>query len=208
MSFAFKKIIKAYNQKHPNIKIIANYTSSGKIVSMIKYGANIDIFLSANEEYADRVCENIKCIKQDIYAIGKLTLIYPKNILSNNLNEILTKSNKIIIANPKIAPYGKASKEVLNTLSIKNKKIIKVSSISQTMAIILKSKNTGFSAKLISKVVKERNLLNEFNVLDINKSLYTPISQKMILLNKKANDFYLFILSPSSQEILNEFVAQ
>ena len=202
MAFTFDKIIKAYNKKHPNIKIIANYSSSGKIASMIKYGANIDIFLSANEEYIHKLCKDIKCLKQDIYALGQLVLIYPKEIDSKNLSYILEKSEKIIMANPKIAPYGRASREVLNALNIKNNNLIKVSSISKTMTIIIKSKNTGFSAKSISQVVEKRNLLNGFNVLDIDKSLYSPISQKMLLINKKANDFYLFILGKVSQDIL------
>jgi molybdate transport system substrate-binding protein len=201
MSFTFDKIIKAYNNKNPNIKIITNYSSSGKIASMIKYGANIDIFLSANERYINLLCKEIKCLKQDIYALGQLVLIYPKSILSKNINDILSNSKKIIIANPKIAPYGKASKKVLDTFNIHNN-IIKVSSISKTMTIIIKSRNTGFSAKSISKVVQQRHLLNEFNILDINQSLYNPISQKMLLLNKKASDFYTFILSKISQNIL------
>jgi molybdate transport system substrate-binding protein len=201
MSYTFDKIIKAYNNKNPNIKIITNYSSSGKIASMIKYGANIDIFLSANERYINLLCKEIKCLKQDIYALGQLVLIYPKSILSKNINDILSNSKKIIIANPKIAPYGKASKKVLDTFNIHNN-IIKVSSISKTMTIIIKSRNTGFSAKSISKVVQQRHLLNEFNILDINQSLYNPISQKMLLLNKKASDFYTFILSKISQNIL------
>ena len=201
MAFTFDKIIKAYNKKHPKIKIKANYSSSGKIVSMIKYGAKIDIFLSANEEYVNRLCVDIKCLKQDIYASGNLVLLYPKTISSKNINEILSQSKKIIIANPKIAPYGKASQEVLNTLNIKNT-LIKVSSISKTMTIIIKSKNTGFSAKSISKVAQAKNLLNDFNILEIDKSLYKTISHKMLLINKKASDFYSFILSPTSQDIL------
>jgi len=204
MAFVLKEIIKEY-KKNNSIKITTNYSSSGKLSNMLKYGARFDIFLSANEKYVDFVCKEIECIKSNIYAKGKLILLSPKYIkIENNLKDIINQSQDIIIANPKLAPYGKASLEVLKYLNL-NKKLIKASSISKTMTFILKSKKMGLNAKSIMANLSIHQI-SQFNIIDINTSFYSPILQKMALLsqNKNANDFYNFILSKKVQGILRK----
>lgn len=199
MSFVFKKIIKSYEKENPNVLIKAKYSSSGKLFHLMKYNAKIDIFLSADINYANKICLIKKCIKKNIYASGSLILLYPKSLkVKQDIKKILSKSKKIIIANPKIAPYGKASQEVLENLNINinnnDKTIIKASSISKAMTFTLKSKNTGFIAKNIFTSLKEKNMLNDFYHIKVNPKLHSAISKKMVLFNSKSIKFYDFIL--------------
>ena len=202
MSFVFKKIIKSYEKENPNVLIKAKYSSSGKLFHLMKYNAKIDIFLSADTNYANKICLIKKCIKSNIYANGSLMLLYPKSLkIQQDIKKILSKSKKIIIANPKLAPYGKASQEVLENLNIKNKTIVKASSISKATTFILKSKNTGFIAKIIFTSLKEKNMLNDFYNIKVNPKLHSAISKKMVLFNNQSIKFYDFILMQTMRKV-------
>ena len=149
----FINLKKEFKKIHPNINLRVIYGSSGKLTSQIENGAPYDIFMSADIKFLEKLYLNKKAItKPKIYALG--TLIYLsrfKNINFDKKNFLLSKNiKKIAIANPKLAPYGKASIQILNNLNIFNKiktKIIYGDSISQTLLYTIKSVDIGIVSK-------------------------------------------------------------
>ena len=121
VSYAINEIKEAFHQEYPNIQLRITLSSSGKLVSQIRYGANYHIFMSADMKYPYSLYQDKLAItKPKIYAKGALAYLslkkrlkfldIKKTLLSNSIK-------KIAIANPKIAPYGKATLEVLKNIN-------------------------------------------------------------------------------------------
>ncbi len=213
VSYAINDLIKEFNKTNPNTEVQVTLGSSGKLTAKISNGAPYDIFMSANMKFPEALYEqNIAITKPIVYAKGSLAIISSKNILlSKDLRFLKDKNiDKIAIANPKTAPYGKAMLEALKNAKIyediKNK-FVYGESISQTVTYAIKAADLGFIAKssLYSPKMKRFQ-----NFIDVDAKLYTPISQGIVILknakdNKEAKAFYDFILSTKAKKIFEDY---
>jgi len=216
VSYAIDDLKKEFNKLHPNTNVRVTLGGSGKLTAQIKYGAPYQIFISANMLYPDTLYkENLAITKPFIYVQGGLAILsnkkqdFSKGIyLSEDIN-----IKKIAIANPKTAPYGKATIEVLKNLKIYNKikhKFIYAESIAQTVSYTVTATDIGFVAKSSLYSPKMSEFKKDINWVDINSSLYTPINQGIVILKSgKDNDevkaFYDFIKSNKAKEIFKKF---
>jgi molybdate transport system substrate-binding protein len=100
------------------IEVRASIGSSGNLFAQIKNGAPFDVFLSADMFYPRELAKaNLAdAASLRLYAFGQLTLWSndPKIDVSSGFR-LLTdpRITRIAIANPEIAPYGRAAKEAL-----------------------------------------------------------------------------------------------
>lgn len=213
VSYAIDDLIKEFNKIYPNTKIQVTLGSSGKLTAQISNGAPYDIFMSANMKFPEALYKkNIAFAKPIVYAKGSLAIISSKNILlSKDLAFLKDKSiDKIAIANPKTAPYGKATVEALKNAKIyedTKDKFVYGESISQTVTYAIKAADLGFIAKssLYSPKMKRFQ-----NFIDVDTKLYTPISQGIVILKNakesiEAKKFYDFILSKKAQKIFEKY---
>jgi len=214
VSYAIKSLIIQFNKQYPNIKVYPTIGSSGKLTAQIKYGASYDIFISANMFYPNILYkQQIAITPPKIYAKGSLALLSSSQkdftkgldiVLSNNIK-------KIAMANPKTAPYGKATFELLKNTKLYSKissKLVYAESISQTLRYTISACDVGFVAKslLFSKSMKKYK--KGINYIDIPSTLYTPISQGIVLLKNSSQDgrlFYDFMLSGKAKAILKDY---
>lgn len=216
VSYAIKPLIKEFNKTHPNTKVRVTLGSSGKLTAQIRHGAPYHIFMSANMKYPQALyIDGMSLEKPVIYADGGLAYLSSKkqnfSLGANLLKE--KKIKNIAIANPQIAPYGKASLEALENTglyeSIKSK-FVYAESASSVVTYALKAADIGLVPKsaLFSPYLK--NFKEGEKWKDVDTSLYTPIHQGIIVLkkaqeNKEAMAFYKFILSKSAKKILKDF---
>ena len=205
VSFAMKDLVKEFQkQNNINIKIIIG--SSGKLTSQIENGAPFDIFLSADMKYPKYLyLKGVSKTKPKKYANGKLILFSKHKIKS--IKDIL-KANKIAIANPNTAPYGKATIKYLQNSNLYKKlkhKFVIGSNISSAFSYGMKITDYAFIAK--SLLFKFPHLNNKNHYIDLDPSKYTPIQQGVILLtnNKNAEKFYNFIFSKTAQKIFIKY---
>ncbi len=118
-----------------------------------------------------------------------MLVLWSENLKIDSL-EILKdpKIKRIAMANPKLAPYGKASMEVLdhlNSLPVLNlKSFMTLLFLSQAHQFVAtKNAQIGFGAlSLIDK--KDKNL----SYFIIDKALYSPIEQALITTKNGANN--------------------
>ena len=77
------------------------------------------IFFSADTKYAKAIYDDKNAlIRPKVYVLGVLALY---NLLQGDIENLKEKAGKIThlsIANPKVAPYGVAAKEVLENLDL------------------------------------------------------------------------------------------
>ena len=212
LSTTLKSLKAHFLQRYPDTKLRLTVGSSGRLALQIAQGARYDIFLSADTTYPKRLYEANKALyAPKIYALGSLILLTRKRYdLDRGLALLSDKALKrVVIANPKTAPYGKAALEVLqNTKLYKSvaPKIIYAESISQALAYTLKAADAGIVAKSALYTPFGAHLKTIYWI-DIPQRLHSPIAQAALLLksakdNEAAKRFYEYLFSQEAKEIL------
>ncbi len=204
MSFALPKLIEAFNEEYPSIKVSTTIGSSGKLAAQIAHGANFDLYLSANMSYPKKLVKQCIGYSRALpYALGELVLVSRKPL--HSLDDLLNLS-RIAIANPKTAPYGVAAMEVLRRsgLYVKIKtKLVFGESVAQTVGYAMH----GADAAFIPRSALFSPHFPKMHTLMIDPKLYSPIRQGMVLLRKgeEAQKFFVFLLSQKAANILQNY---
>ncbi|GAA9825607.1 molybdate ABC transporter substrate-binding protein [Helicobacter pylori] len=162
LTCALKALVKEFQKEHSKDAISVSFNFSGKLYAQIIQNAPFDLFISADITRPKKLYdEKITPFKEEAYAKGVLVL-WSENLKIDSL-EILkdSKIKRIAMTNPKLAPYGKASMEVLDHLKLTpslKSKIVYGASISQAHQFVAtKNAQIGFGAlSLIDK--KDKNL--------------------------------------------------
>ncbi|PAF41569.1 molybdate ABC transporter substrate-binding protein [Helicobacter sp. 11S03491-1] len=212
LRYVLNELQKEFSSSHANDKLQISYSSSGKAYTQIIQGAPIDLFVSADEEFPQKLYAQGKAPqKEQIYAQGVLVLWSANPEIKITSLEILTSPNikHVAIPNPKLAPYGRAAQEVLEKINLDKTlafKLINATSISQAHQFVAtRSAELGFGAfSLIDKADKK------VSYYIVDKSLYAPINQALVLTNYGKNntlakEFKDFILSPKAKKIFEKY---
>ena len=188
--------------------------SSGNLTTQIKNGAPYDVFLSAVMTFPESLYKDGFSTKKPVaYAQGSLIICSNQDVGFDNWEAILIseKVKKIAIANPGIAPYGKAAEEALYQKGIYNNihsKIVIGESISQVNTYITTGVvEVGFTTQAL---VKDPGNKTPLFWKAIDPKTYSPIEQGMVLLkrdetNTGAEKFYQYLLSPAAKAIFVEY---
>ena len=216
VSYAMNDLIKAFESKHPNIKVKVTLGSSGKLTAQIAHGAPYDLFMSANMKYPQSLYQ--KGLTQDepeVYAKGVLALLSTKRLeLFKGLDALNDSSIKrIAIANPKTAPYGVAAFEALRNsrqLETLKSRFIYGESVAQTLAYTISAADVGIIAASSLYSSKLTHLKKNQDWVLIPSTLYSPIKQGMVILSKSKNKtqakaFYEFMKSHHAKETLQSY---
>ena len=216
VTYAIGQLKKEFNKIYPNISVKTTIASSGKLTALIENNAPYGIFLSADMSYPNRLYKSKKAItKPIVYAKGVLSYISSRDRDFTKGIDILRddKVTKIAIANPKIAPYGKATIEALKNAKIYKEikdKFVYGNSISQTLFYALNATDIGVVAKSSLYSPRLKGLKKGKNYANVNPKLYTPINQGVVLLeyakgNPNYRLFYDFILSQKAKEVFKRY---
>lgn len=188
--------------------------SSGNLTTQIKNGAPYDLFLSADMGFPESLFKEGFGLKEPaVYAYGRLIICSTQNIGFENWERLLLSGriNKIAIANPAIAPYGKAAEETLKLKGIIDDikpKLVTGESISQVNTYITTGNvDVGFTTRALVKDVEGKIIIYW---KEIDPKSYTPLKQGMIILKQtkestNAQKFYDYMLGPAAKTILKEY---
>ncbi|MBS9461668.1 molybdate ABC transporter substrate-binding protein [Flagellimonas sp. 389] len=213
MRYAIEDLVKAFT-KETGIQCDLVISSSGTLTAQIKEGAPYDVFISADTKYPNDIFKSgLAKNPPKIYAYGKLVLWTMTENIVPSISILNDDSiDHIAIANPKIAPYGKAAISVLNHYKLLDKiegKLVYGESISQTNQFILSaSAELGFTSL---SVVLAPELKEKGTWIELENHLYKPIAQSVVqIAHEKVNansskKFYDFLFSKKAKEILKNF---
>ncbi len=216
VSYAMDELKKEFKKEYPDIKVRVTIGGSGKLTTQIKNGAPYGVFMSANVRYPQALYEDkIAITKPRVYVQGALVyLSVKKHDLSNPLKLLKDKKiKKIAIANPKTAPYGRASVEAFKNAKIYTdikSKFIYAESISQSVMYTITAADIGIISKSSLYNSKMKKYKRGVNWIELNPKLYTPIKQAVVLLKESKNSkayraFYDFVLSKKAKEIFKRY---
>jgi len=206
------KLIAQQFEKKTGHKVIIISGSTGKHYAQIKNGAPFDAFFAADSRRPELLDKEGAAIPgtRFTYAIGKVILWSPIEDYVDSKGQVLKKNNfrYLAVANPKLAPYGKAAQEILQDMelwSILRSRMVRGENIGQTFQFV-KSSNAKLGFIAFSQV-KRPNQAIEGSFWEVPQSLYTPIKQQAVLLkeNDTARAFLSFIKEDESLRIIRSF---
>ncbi len=216
VSYAIDDLKKEFHKISPNTKVQVTLGSSGKLTAQIKNGAPYTLFMAANMKYPEALYKNkIAITKPIIYAQGGLAYLSSKKQDFSQGIQLLRdpRIEKIALANPKTAPYGKVAIQAMKRggvyNSVKNKYVF-AESISQAVAYSINAADIGFVAKSSLFSPKMKNYKEGINWAEVDPKLYTSIKQGIVLLkngrsNSEVKAFYDFILSAKAKKIFKKY---
>jgi len=220
----FSETIKVLSKKFESksqhkIKLI--FGATGRHYAQIKNGAPFDIFFAADSK-RPQLLEAEGLISPEsrfTYAKGKLVLWSPNKNLIDKQASILNTANfrHISIANPKLAPYGKAAQEFLQSKKLwepLQKKTVRGENIAQAFHFV-RSGSAELGLIAYSQVKQSPNKLTskqseihtEGSLWQVPSSFYSPIEQQAVLLkdSEPAKEFLAYIKSDEAQQLIESF---
>lgn len=188
------------------------FGSTGKHYAQIKNGAPFDLFFAADlERPALLEKEGLASPgTRFTYALGKLVLWSPKEDYVDDRGKVLEQADfrYLAVANPKLAPYGKAAEEVLQAKSVREAlrdRFVQGEDIEQTFQFV-KSGNAELGFVAYSQIKRPDQPIPG-SYWEIPRSLYAPINQQAVLLKEKvaARALLSFVKSETARSIIRAF---
>ena len=193
LKFAMQDVATQF-EKRSGTKVDVTYGSSGNFFSQIQNGAPFDLFFSADIDYARKVDAAGLAEPGTLYeyAIGRIAIWTPADtkvdVTRLGWKGLLDPSvQKISIANPEHAPYGRAAVAALGKAGIYEQvkaKLVYGENISQA-AQFVQSGNAQAGIVAMSLAVSPR--MKDGKRWEIPADMHPPIEQAAILL-KSANN--------------------
>lgn len=205
-----QKLSRQYEAQSPH-SIQLSSGSSGKLYLQITKGAPYDLFLSADTQKPEELVNNGFAFAntKKTYAIGKL-LLWLKNCVKSTDLSILNNPAilKIAVANPKLAPYGLATRQILTKQELwkhLKAKMIFPENITQVAQM---SKLGVVDAAFVAVANSDKLLSNSQNCLiELPSNDYPAIEQQLVIISNSKNkalasNFVHYILSIEGQDLI------
>jgi molybdate transport system substrate-binding protein len=117
MAAAEHELTDSFHKVYPADSVRFAFAASGALAQQIANGAEYDVFLSADEGFIDQLAAGRKILPDTVhvYALGQLGILW-RDGKTHNLNDLAADWVRLVaIANPRIAPYGLAARQALET---------------------------------------------------------------------------------------------
>jgi len=190
--------------------------STGKLYAQIVNGAPYDVFLAADQRRPALLESGGRAVDDSrfTYAVGRLSLWSPdpRRVAVDGAST-LSQGNfhRLAIANPRLAPYGAAAKEVLEALGLADSLATKM----------VTGENVGHVYSMVATGGAELGFVSLSQVLtteaaragsrwDVPVELHGPIRQDAVLLdhgraNAAAEAFLRFLRGPGARTMIESF---
>ena len=192
-------------EKETNYRIKLAIGSTGKHFAQIRNGAPYDAFLAADKE-RPKILEQTDLAQTDsrfTYAHGRLTLWSPQSDLVDSNGNILFSDmfKHLAIANPRLAPYGRAAEELLlqrGQWDDLKPRLVQGENIAQTL-LFVDSGNAELGL-VATAHVKDRDGSHWL----VPEEMHNPIEQQAVLLPSQpaAHAFLEFLKTKRAQKII------
>lgn len=192
-----------------------SFGSSGKFYAQIRNGAPFQMFLSADDETPARLEREGLAVagSRFTYAIGTLVLWSARPGHVDAKGEVLRRGQfgKLALANPKVAPYGRAAVEVLTGLGLLGAvqpKFVRGENIAQTWQFV-STGNAELGFVALSQVMKEGRITSG-SAWIVPGNLHAPIRQDAVILgagkgNAAAEALTKYLKSDKARAIIRSY---
>lgn len=193
-------------------RVSLSFGSTGKHYAQIRHGAPYDAFFAADARRPRLLEEEGHGVpgSRFTYAIGRLVLWSPREGLVDDGGAVLRGAGfrHLAIANPRLAPYGRAAREVLEALGLwpgLRGRLVQGENIAQTFQFVA-SGNADLGFVALSQV-RGPGGDREGSQWEVPPELFAPIAQEAVLLrdHPAARDFLEFVRSDRARALIRAY---
>ncbi|AKH19024.1 molybdate ABC transporter substrate-binding protein [Sedimenticola thiotaurini] len=206
-----KAIAKRYEaQSGHQISLV--FGATGKHYAQIQHGAPFAAFFAADAHRPELLEQEGLAIpgSRFTYAVGRIVLWSPKPDYVDGQGNVLQQQpfRHLAIANPRLAPYGKAAQQFLQARGLWDELqgyLVRGENIGQTFQFVRSgSADLGFVAY---SQVKRPGYPLEGSLWEVPVDEYAPIEQQAVLLEESpaARGFIEFVRGAEATEIIRGF---
>lgn len=217
LNFALKAIGDRYTQQSGQ-RVDVVFGASGALARQILEGAPFDAFLAADEEFPARLsAAGLTTDQGVVYATGRLVIFAPTgsplqtDARLDGLSRLLAAGgvSRFAIANPEIAPYGRAAEAVLRRHQLWDR-VRPVLARGDTVAQAAQFATSGnaVGALVAESLVKGPELTGRGTYALIPADEHPPLHQRMVLLKRAVagtDAFYRYLQSADARSILRRY---
>jgi len=211
LQLALPEVVRAF-EAETGQRVQTVFGSTGNLTMQIEQGAPADVFLSANEQFIDRLEEAglVDPGTRRGYATGRLALTWREGIAAPASVADLAdpRFGAIALANPEHAPYGGAGREVLEAAGVWDavqQRLVLAENVAQAVQFV-RSGNADAGVVALPVVIA----LPGSPHMEIDAALHRPLRQVGAVLRDAvdpfAGDRFLeFLVGASGREILERY---
>jgi molybdate transport system substrate-binding protein len=204
-------------EKQSGIKLNVTFGSSGNFFSQIQNGAPFDLFFSADVDYPRRLVSAGLADPDTLfaYALGQIVIWAPAssslNLARDSWNALLDPSvQKIAIANPEHAPYGRAAVAALQKAGLYDRlqsKLVYGENISQAAQFV---QSGNAQAGILALSLALSPAMRDGKHRQIPADQHPPIQQAVVVLKSsshqtQARAFLQFLKTPTARATFSNF---
>ncbi|EGW54792.1 molybdate ABC transporter substrate-binding protein [Candidatus Endoriftia persephonae] len=197
------------NSEHKLVLVVG---STGKHYAQIRNGAPFDAFFAADRRRPEMLDQQGLMVPDSrfTYAVGRLALWSPDATQVDPAGEVLKKGSfrHLAIANPKLAPYGRAAQQLLQKHGLwqaLQSRMVRGENIGQAFQFV-KSGSAELGLVALSQIQRPGQPIPGSYWL-VPGSLHTPIEQQAVLLRETAASraFYNFFQSDRAKATIQGY---
>lgn len=209
---ALDELVRLFEARRPGVEVAVTYGASGAIFAQLRNGAPFDAFLSADRDYPRRIVAEGLAGEEVVYAIGRLAVWLPRDakadVEGRGLAALADPSiRRIAIANPAVAPYGRAAEAALRGAGVHEAvkgKLVLGESVSQAARF---AHSGAADAALVPLSLARLPELAAGRAVPVDPGAHPPIEQSAVILSAArapslARDFLLLVRGEEGRAVL------
>lgn len=209
---AMSEVVKNFKAQNPNDDILITFSATGKAYAQFSNGFDYDVFMAADDTYPEKIVKDGSAMNDpEVYALGSVAL-YSTDPELIKMGMDALKSDKvkhISIANPKLAPYGVAAKEIIKNYGLEDvasAKLVLGDNIAQSVQFV--DSGAAEVGLVAFSLIKSTQDSSRYMAIDPKK--YTLLKQAFVLTKYAkgkplASKFGAFLLSDIAQDSFKKY---
>ncbi|HVG32379.1 MAG TPA: molybdate ABC transporter substrate-binding protein [Pyrinomonadaceae bacterium] len=211
LSDAFKELGEQFTAR-TGIRVVYSFGATADLAKQIEQGAPFDVFAAADVEHVEALNRQGLILPDTLllYARGQLVLWTPagSRLKLSRIEDInRAEVERISIAKPDVAPYGRATVEALTALNLwkdVEPKVVYGQNVTQTKQYA--ATGNADAAFIPRSLVRE----GEGQSIAVDERLHQPINQALAVTKSSvkqtaARQFAQYVLSPEGQALLERY---
>ncbi len=200
-------------EEQTGAEVTFSYGSTVALAQQIEAGLPADLFVAADVEHVDRLGEKDLLVQgtQQVYAVGRLALASSTEagVTVSELEDLLRPEvEKVAIADPEVAPYGRAAEEALKSAGLWEEiepKLVHGQNVNAATEYV-RSGNAEAGLVALSLVIHEPAV----TYVTVDESLHQPIRQALAVIRgtrheELARRFIALIRGPEGRAALEKY---
>jgi molybdate transport system substrate-binding protein len=190
----------------------ASFGSSATLARQIVHGADADVFLSADAQWADHLTKNGWVVQKQDFLGNRLVIVVPNDskLRVSKLEDIVSATiTHVAMGEPKSVPAGIYAKKALEKLGLWEQLRPKIAAADDVRNALTYVENGAAEVGIV--YATDAAISTKVKVVaEIPESLTGPIRYSVILLKRENNSataesFYTFLHSPESLRVFRSY---